>query len=122
MSPATRQTASEETQELWRRLNQLSSECGITVAKRETGHFYHGPNPSSGVGVYATSRGVEFNLEQLRISDPVWTDNFVHRLSSIRGKAITAKDYPNLPVSVFLNDWGTAKDSIFTPFFHRLMA
>ena len=61
-------------------------------------------------------------MEKLRVSDPAWTEEFVRRLSSLRGKAITAKDYPNVPVDVFLDERTTAKEGIFTLFFQRLLA
>jgi hypothetical protein len=96
----------------------------LKADQRPTGwHYVPATNPegvqypSSGMGVYWSSRGVEFNLEALHdLGHGDVANEILATLDEATGKQHSAKS-PAVPCSVFTNNWPMMYENVVEPYF-----
>jgi hypothetical protein len=99
-------------------------ELHLTADQRPTGWHYlpsTSPDgvqyPSYGMGVYWSSRGVEFNLEALYdLGHDDVANQILATLDEATGKQHSAKS-PAVPCSVFTNNWSVLYEKVVEPYF-----
>ncbi len=123
-------TASEETRDLVGRMDALAGELSLTVAPRKTGRVYlpQALEPvqyaGSGVGVYASRRGMEVNLSVFR---PYGEDATAERLLAAFGAATGtsmrgAHDWPSVPCATIIQNWDRVRSDVVVPYFQARAA
>jgi len=98
-------TPSAETRELTRRMDNLAKEWSLTVVQRRTGRVYLPRTlepvqyAQSGVGVYASDRGMEVNLNVFRLyGEDAIVEEFLAALGEVTGTSFPqARDWPAVP-------------------------
>jgi hypothetical protein len=128
--PATLETATEETRELARRLDALAIEMQLRVDERRTGRAYLPETlepvqyASSGVGVYATSRGMEVNLSVFKYYDEAATaEQLLAAIESVTGSSMRkSHDWPSVPCASVVRNWDRTRKEILVPYFRARAA
>lgn len=122
---ATMETASPETRELVARMDDLAKELGLAVSRRKTGLVYL-PKvlepvqyAGSGVGVYASQRGMEVNLSIFRAyGEDETAARLLATLGAVSGVDMRkARDWPSVPAATVLNSWEAARRDVLEPYF-----
>jgi len=116
-------TAPEGTAELMKMMDALADELRLDTADVRTGRHYRPSRSQYGVGVYATGRGAEFNLEAFRTSgQDEWADSFLSTLSEVTGRRVTARAWPAVPAQSLVSNWQAARQRLLLPLFEALAA
>ena len=121
----TIETASPEMRDLVGRMDLIAQELHLTVSQRRTGRVYLPktlepvPDASSGVGLYASQRGVEINLSVFRhYAEDELADGLLAALGSVTGVNMRkARDWPAVPASTLIGNWQRAKAEVLLPYF-----
>ncbi|MBV9281298.1 MAG: hypothetical protein JOZ41_14555 [Chloroflexi bacterium] len=122
--------ASPEFHEMVARMDEVAREMGLQVRSRPTGRSYLPPtleegvrSATSGVGVYATGRGVELNLSVLRdLGSGEVADEILARLEGIGGRSLRqSRNWPSVPCASLLEQWERARAEIIEPYFRARM-
>lgn len=116
--------ASPAFRELVARMDGVAAERGLTVRPGRTGRTYDPPRLevgvtyTSGVGVFASSRGAEFNIGVFRElgADDV-ADDLLRRLRDITGVTPTARSFPAVPCETLIGDWERTRRDLIEPYF-----
>jgi hypothetical protein len=98
---------------------------GLQVIRRTSGWSYLPPvleagvqYASSGVGVYATGRGVEINLSVLRdLGRDHLADELLAQLEAVSGLSKRGRNWPSVPCAALLRDWDRTRSQIMEPYF-----
>lgn len=118
--------ASPEFHELVERMDEVARDMGLDVVKRPTGWTYRPaeveesvPDAQSGIGMYASSRGVEFTLSVLRdLGRPEVAEDTLGRLEALSGRSLQAsRGWPYVPCACLLEDWPRARREVIEPYF-----
>lgn len=108
-------------------MNDLARKLGLQVQKSRTGWRYLPPvleegveYANSGVGVYGTSRGVEFNFSVFRDEDQV--SRLQARLGELTNTHIPpGRTWLAIPCASFLERWPELRDEVIEPYFRARM-
>jgi len=77
-----------------------------------------GARYTSGIGIYATSRGVELNLDVFReLGSDATADEMHERLRRVTQIDVTAKRWPSVPCESLVVDWAAARSELIEPYF-----
>ena len=126
----TMHTASTETLQVAARMDALAEELDLAVDPRPTGRAYLPrtlepvPYARSGVGVYASQRGVEVNLSVFHhYGEDEIASRLLAALGSVTGVDMReAHDWPSVrPATVAMN-WERARAEVFVPYFRARQA
>lgn len=116
--------AAPEVVELIDRMDALAAELGLTITSARTGHNYRPPgledgvSETSGIGVYASQRGAEFNLAVFRqLGEDEVADKFLAQIRAVSGEAVPARDWPAVPCSTLVRDWPRTRSELIEPYF-----
>ena len=117
-------TAPVAFHELLTKMDALAGDLGLTVRPSRTGRNYQpsahepGARHTSGIGVYATGRGVEFNLQVFReLGADDAADELLQRLRDFTGLSIAAPQWPAVPCEMLTRDWDQTRSEIIEPYF-----
>ena len=118
-------TAPADVRELIEKMDGLADELGLTVRPARTGRNYQpavlesGVKYASGIGVYATGRGTEFNLSVFReLGANEVADDLLQRLREITGLKVDALSSPAVPCQTLIGDWDRVRSQLIVPYFH----
>jgi hypothetical protein len=125
---APRVRPSDAPREFWEvidQMNALAQVLDLHVVERATGFTYAPRIPENGsivakygIGVYASSRGVEFNLAVLReFGKDRIADELRDRLCSIFGLAKLGGKWPSIECPAVLTHWSRVREEIIEPYF-----
>jgi len=110
--------------ELIAHMDELAGELGVVVQTVRTGKNYRpavkedGPWATSGIGVYHSSRGVEFNLQVFRdLGEDVIADDLLDRIRRVSGGKTAAPDWPAVPCTALVQDWVRTRAEVMEPYF-----
>jgi hypothetical protein len=110
--------------ELTARMDELADELGLVVVSGSTGRNYRpavresGASVTSGIGVYSSSRGVEFNLQVFRdLGEDAAADDLANRIRRMNGGKPVAPKWPAVPCSVLIRDWMGTRAEVIEPYF-----
>lgn len=121
-SPADLAMAPAAFHELVAHMDELAEELGLAVKQRRTGRNYRptipGEEQHAGIGVHATHRGAEFNLQIFREGgrDDL-ADDLLVRLNSVSGRTVTAASWPAVSCDALTADWPRARLELVEPYF-----
>lgn len=124
-SRSTPADPSPEYQDLIERMDQLARDLGLEVLTPRSGRMYRPAvleadvtGATGGIGVYQSSRGVEFSLAVLRERGQAeLADDLLHRLEGLSGRSLQgARNYPSVPYTALLQDWGRARHEVIEPY------
>ena len=118
-------TAPADVRQMIEKMDGLVDELVLTVRPTRTGRNYQpavlesGVKYVSGIGVYASGRGAEFNLSVFRElgADEV-ADDLLQRLREITGLKVEALSSPAVPCQALLDNWDRVVSLLIAPYFH----
>lgn len=117
-------TAPPEVRELIERLDAFAEELGLNVKSARTGRTYWPPvlepgaKYASGVGVYASGRGAEFNLSVFRdLGEDGVADELLGRIRRLTGEKVTGALWPAVPCGTLVRDWSRTRSELMEPYF-----
>jgi hypothetical protein len=122
--------APAETQELVRRMGSLAQEFGLVVSVRRTGKQYL-PRllepvawANTGVGIYATQRGVEINLNVFRAyGEDEIAEGLLAAFGTATGASMRrARDFPAVNCAAVLATWTRVRSDVLEPYFQARAA
>jgi len=116
--------ASPETLKLAELMDEIAESLGLTIKQSRAGRNYEPPETppgakhTSGIGVYASSRGMEINLQVLRdLGAGDIADELLERFRTVTGVTITAADWPAVPCDAVVRAWARARPELVEPYF-----
>jgi serine/threonine protein kinase len=122
--PAAQQALTQCVRELTERMDALAQEFGLEIKEGKTGHNYRptvrerGVTYTSGIGVWNSSRGVEFNLQVLReLGDDAGADNLLQQLERATGTRNLPRSWPSLPCALIMANWQRVRTQVIEPYF-----
>jgi hypothetical protein len=119
-----------ETLSLMDRMDGLAREMSLQVVRRRTGRVYLPatlepvPSANSGVGVYASQRGMEINLNIFRAygEDAI----AVHLLDALAAATSinlgTGYNWPSVKCERVSKNWDRVRSEVFIPYFQARLA
>lgn len=121
---------SDETRLLTEKMDGLAQELGLSIDERRTGRVYlpQALEPvqyaASGIGVYATQRGLEMNLSVFRqYGEDDIAEGLLDALGSATGiKFRRAHNWPSVSCARVLANWERARSDVFVPYFRARAA
>jgi hypothetical protein len=116
---------SVETKDLLDRMEGFAKETKLTIAQRKTGRAYLPRtlepvlNASSGIGVYATKRGMEVNLSVFKpYGEEATAEHLLAALGSATGISMEgAHDWPSVPCASVNKNWDRVRSDVLIPYF-----
>ncbi len=121
--------ASPAFQQLVEHMDTIALELGLTVKDGRTGRNYQpavredGAKYGSGIGIYSTGRGVEFNLSIFRdFSADALAEELLQRVGEVSGESVTAAMWPSVPCETLVRDWARTRRDLVEPYFHARAA
>jgi hypothetical protein len=122
--PAPPQALTQCVSELTTRMDALAARLGLQVKQGGTGRNYRpagrerGATYTSGIGVWSSSRGVEFNLQVFRErGDHATADDLLLRLERATGAPRMPPNWPALPCALILANWDRVRAEVIEPYF-----
>lgn len=116
--------ASPAFHDLIAHMNEVAADLGLAVKPARSGRNYQpsiteaGARFVSGVGVYATDRGVEFNLQVFRdLGRADLADDLIDRISDVTGRKVSARAWPSVPSEVLIENWARVRRELIEPYF-----
>jgi hypothetical protein len=116
-------TAPPDVRELIIKMDALAEELGLNVRPAHTGRNYRPPvlesgvKSTTGIGVYTSARGAEFNLTVFRdLGRDDLADDILQRIRDLTGRKV-AKLWPAVPCETLLRDWDHARSVLIEPYF-----
>jgi hypothetical protein len=110
--------------ELIQRMDDVAVELNLRVKQTRSGRNYHPAVPeqglsySMGVGVYGTTRRIEFNLLALRErGKDALADQLLAELRDISGLPLKGLMWPAVPCRIVANNWERARRAVIEPYF-----
>jgi len=117
-------SAPPDVRELIEKMDDVANELGLTVKPGRTGRNYQlsilepGVRYKSGIGVYSTGRGAEFNLSAFReLGANEVADGLLQRLREVTGLQVDAPAWPAVPCRALLANWDRARSQLILPYF-----
>lgn len=113
------------------RMDEVADALRLTKSQRRTGWSYLPPtieegvqDAKHGIGVYASSRGVEFNLTVLGQTNQSEVSAALRdRLNALTNSAFSASSrWPSISHEQFLTAWPRMRDEVIVPYFRTRMA
>ncbi len=105
-------------------MDDVAHELGLTARRRRTGWTYDPTEPErgvrypSGVGVYASGRGAEFNLSVFReVGDDAVADDLLRRIREVAGANVGGQLWPAVPCESLTRDWARTRTEVIEPYF-----
>jgi hypothetical protein len=106
-------------------MDGLAKERRLAVVQRKTGRVYLPQTlepvqyAGSGIGVYATQRGLEMNLTVFRAyGEDDLAERLLAALGSVTGiKFARAHNWPSVSCARVLSNWDRARSEVFIPYF-----
>lgn len=123
-SAAALASAPPEFHRLLSLMDAFAAERGLMAKTGKTGRNYQprqapeGAKHTSGVGIYASGRGAEFNLlifRELGRDDLV--EDMLRRIAKLTGVAPTAAQWPAFPWELLVRDWVQSHAMLLEPYF-----
>ncbi len=118
-------SAPADVRELIEKMDALAGELGLTVRSARTGRNYQpqilesGVKYTSGIGVYASGRGAEFNLSVFReLGANEVADGLLQRLREVTDVKVDAPSWPAVPCQTLVGDWDRVRSQLILPYFH----
>lgn len=116
--------------ELIEHMDALAEVLGLVVESVRTGKNYRlailetGSEFTSGVGVYNTSRGVEFNLQVFRdLGEDDVANDLVARIRRVSGRNPGGKElWVAVPCDTLIRDWARTRTEVMEPYFHARLS
>jgi hypothetical protein len=106
------------------RMDDVARELGLVVKSGRTGRNYQpaaaeaGANYTSGIGIYSSGRGVEFNLGVFRdLGDDASADDLLRRLRDVSGQDVRAPGWPAVPCETLIPNWSRTRTELIEPYF-----
>jgi hypothetical protein len=97
-------------------MDAFAAERGLMAKTGKTGRNYEPRNPvqgvryTSGVGIYSSARGAEFNLLIFReLGRDDLAEDLLRRIADLTGTPPTAAGWPSFPWEVLARDWDAAR-------------
>ena len=123
-STAALASAPPEFHQLLSLMDDFAADHGLIVSTGKTGRNYRphrtpdGAPPASGVGIYSTGRGAEFNLQVFReLGRDDLADDILRRIGELTGDIPTAAQWPTLTWELLARDWDLARATLLEPYF-----
>lgn len=117
-------TAPPAFHELVEKMDALAAELNLNVRTSRTGRNYQpmvleaGAKHTTGIGVYGSPRGAEFNLAVFRELDAEHVaDQLLERLRHVTAVQIDAPLWPAVACEALTRDWDKARSEIIEPYF-----
>jgi hypothetical protein len=117
-------SAAPEFHQLLARMDGFAAERGLMVNTRRTGRNYEPRHPvqgvsyTSGVGIYCSGRGAEFNLLIFReLGRDDLAEDMLRRIADLTGTTPTAARWPSFPWEILARDWDAARSQLLEPYF-----
>ncbi len=125
-STAMLASAPPEFHQLLERMDTLAVERGLMAKTGKAGRNYEPRDPvpgvkyTSGIGIYASSRGAELNLVVFReLGREDLADEMLRRIADLTGATPTATGWPSFPWEFLARDWEHARSVLLDPYFDR---
>ncbi|HEY4278974.1 MAG TPA: hypothetical protein VGM91_12170 [Conexibacter sp.] len=122
--PRSGEPASREFRELTAHMDEVASELGLIVKSSKTGRNYQLADPergvkyTSGIGVYSSGRGAEFNLSVFReLGHDRAADDLLQRIRDVTGESTSAAHWPSVPCESLIRDWPRTREQLIKPYF-----
>ncbi len=116
--------APAEFHQLLERMDSFAAEHGLTVKAGRTGRNYQPREPldgvtsTSGIGIWASSRGAEFNLAVFReLGRDDLVEEMRRRIAELTGTPPSAAVWPAFPWEVLARDWDRSRSTVIEPYF-----
>jgi hypothetical protein len=116
--------ASPDFQKLVECMDGIALDLGLTVKEGRTGRNYQPAVPEdgvkyvSGIGIYSTGRGAEFNLSIFReLGGDALADELLQRIREVSGESVTAAMWPSVPCETLVRDWARTRRDLVIPYF-----
>jgi hypothetical protein len=110
--------------ELTAYMDTVARDLGLMVRSGSTGRNYQpkdrepGVTYVSGIGVYSSGRGAEFNLSPFRdVGEDSVADDLLRRIREVTGVHVTAPLWPAVPCESLIKDWSRTKQRLIEPYF-----
>jgi hypothetical protein len=110
--------------ELIARMDELAKDLELRVTFAKTGKNYRpavaepGLQWTSGVGVYSSSRGVEFNLQVFHeLGEDAVADDLFDRVRSASGENTEGREWPAVSCASLARDWSRTRGEVMEPYF-----
>lgn len=117
-------SAPPDVRELIEKMDDLAGELGLIVRSARTGRNYQPPvlesgvRFKSGIGVFSTRRGAEFNLSVFRdLGANEVADGLLQRLREVTGMQVDAPAWPAVPCRALIANWDLARSQLILPYF-----
>jgi hypothetical protein len=105
-------------------MDAFAAERGLMAKTGKSGRNYEPRHPvkgvkyTSGVGIYSSGRGVEFNLLILReLGRDDLADDMLRRIGELTGVTPTAARWPSFPWELLARDWDRSRSMLLEPYF-----
>jgi hypothetical protein len=109
--------------ELVANMDAMAKDLHLVASDTRTGRVYRPRPHEPGVGVYASGRGVEFNLKSFRERGAnAFADEFLGTLTRFAGRPVTAREWPAVPCDVLTKEWPRARAEVMEPYFRARSA
>jgi DNA-binding MarR family transcriptional regulator len=106
------------------KMDKVAGELGLTVRSGPTGRNYEPPvlesgvKWKSGIGVWSSARGAEFNLSVFRdLGANEVADDLLQRLREVTGIQVNARAWPAVPCQALIANWDRARSQLILPYF-----
>ena len=123
-STAALASAPPEFHQLLDCMDAFAAERGLMANTGKTGRNYEprehvqGVKYTSGVGIYASGRGAEFNLLIFReLGRDDLADDMLRRIADLTGATPTAARWPSFPWELLARDWARSRSTLLEPYF-----
>ena len=122
-STAALASAPSEFHQLLERMDALATERGLIAKTGRTGRNYEPREPldgvtyTSGIGIYSSGRGAEFNLLVFReLGRDDLADDMLRRIEGLTGAAPSALRFPSFSWEVLARDWEASRSALLDPY------
>lgn len=123
-SAAALASAPPEFHQLLSLMDAFAVERGLMASTGKTGRNYRprqateGAKHTTGIGIYSTGRGAEFNLLIFReLERDDLADDMLQRIEELTGVTPTAAQWPAFPWELLTRDWERSRATLLEPYF-----
>lgn len=110
--------AAPAVRELVGHMDDVARAMGLVVSDSRAARIYRPRANESGLTVFVTGKGVEFDLKTFRDrGEPDLADEFLRKLSGFAGKPVTALGWPAIPSEALTKNWPQAREELIEPYF-----
>jgi hypothetical protein len=123
-TPRSGEPPTREFRELTAHMDEIAGELGLIVKTSKTGRNYQPAHPESGVkytsgiGVYSSGRGAEFNLSVFReLGQDAAADELLQRIREVTGENTSAAHWPSVPCESLIRNWPRTREQLIKAYF-----